>query len=639
MARNLKIASVVVDLVANSARYVQELKKANAQSKRWSRDVKQSFASATRNIAGLAAGYLGVTSAVEAFNKSLANAKEIETLSRMAGASVEEFQSAAYAAHQYGITAEQLGDISKDVADKLGDFIATGGGEFKDFFENVAPQVGLTAQELQHLSGPQILLRVKQAMEQANIPMKQQIFYLEAIANDASKLAPLLADNGAEMQRLTDEYNTMDVALSTTDIKVLKDMNVAFENAGKQARALSDTIVISLSGAMTTLAEKSAEFFRLARENYENAPKLSLEFKAGALNKQVRDAEALINNLRETIAAAKQEGATASQIMGAGVATGRLAEEEKRLTGLRQQLAGINAELAAMEQQPVSDAINQAVRDATPAIDPKVYQDSQLLLSDLTRQLSTQEQLINQRYVEQVNKINSLVLTEQQIQAAGYTSLLQLQSDYLLQADAAREESLLKLQTDTKAATSAAAASYQELSNAVSLQTQVMQQAATSWSTQFSSELANMVMKGKMDFGRLAESIINDMIRMAVQATIVKPLMAGIFSFMGIPMLAKGGPVQAGGTYLVGEQGPEIFSPRQSGRIIPNEQIGGGETRVIINNAPGHTAETKTTRTPEGDVVQVFIKQIDSHLNEQISRGQGIAKSFESRYALTRKSF
>jgi hypothetical protein len=39
---------------------------------------------------------------------------------------------------------------------------------------------------------------------------------------------------------------------------------------------------------------------------------------------------------------------------------------------------------------------------------------------------------------------------------------------------------------------------------------------------------------------------------------------------------AQGGPVMSGRPYLVGERGPEIFSPRTSGAIIPNDRIGGG---------------------------------------------------------------
>lgn len=49
---------------------------------------------------------------------------------------------------------------------------------------------------------------------------------------------------------------------------------------------------------------------------------------------------------------------------------------------------------------------------------------------------------------------------------------------------------------------------------------------------------------------------------------------------------AEGGPVQSGSAYLVGEQGPELFSPRTSGSIIPNYALasGGGLTINISGN-------------------------------------------------------
>jgi hypothetical protein len=53
----------------------------------------------------------------------------------------------------------------------------------------------------------------------------------------------------------------------------------------------------------------------------------------------------------------------------------------------------------------------------------------------------------------------------------------------------------------------------------------------------------------------------------------------------------KGGPVWADGTFLVGEKGPELFTPSTSGRIIPNHLLdptGGGGNRgaVTINYSP-----------------------------------------------------
>ncbi|NNC09153.1 hypothetical protein HJC10_40825 [Corallococcus exiguus] len=40
---------------------------------------------------------------------------------------------------------------------------------------------------------------------------------------------------------------------------------------------------------------------------------------------------------------------------------------------------------------------------------------------------------------------------------------------------------------------------------------------------------------------------------------------------------AAGGPVRASQAHLVGELGPDLFIPSSSGRIVPNEALGGGE--------------------------------------------------------------
>lgn len=47
---------------------------------------------------------------------------------------------------------------------------------------------------------------------------------------------------------------------------------------------------------------------------------------------------------------------------------------------------------------------------------------------------------------------------------------------------------------------------------------------------------------------------------------------------------AGGGSVMGGGTYLVGEQGPELFTPRNNGNIIPNGALGGDRINITINS-------------------------------------------------------
>lgn len=60
---------------------------------------------------------------------------------------------------------------------------------------------------------------------------------------------------------------------------------------------------------------------------------------------------------------------------------------------------------------------------------------------------------------------------------------------------------------------------------------------------------------------------------------------------LGAIFKADGGPVKAGGSYIVGERGPELFTPRSSGMITPNHALG-GSTNVIVNvDASGSSVE------------------------------------------------
>jgi hypothetical protein len=71
--------------------------------------------------------------------------------------------------------------------------------------------------------------------------------------------------------------------------------------------------------------------------------------------------------------------------------------------------------------------------------------------------------------------------------------------------------------------------------------------------------------------------------------------LAGIFEsggFAGVPLVgqlsqltgrASGGPVNAGQTYVVGENGPELFRSSTSGTIVPNGALGGGAQRLELD--------------------------------------------------------
>ena len=72
---------------------------------------------------------------------------------------------------------------------------------------------------------------------------------------------------------------------------------------------------------------------------------------------------------------------------------------------------------------------------------------------------------------------------------------------------------------------------------------------------------------------------------------------------------ANGGPVQGGTSYLVGEKGPEIFTPGISGGITPNHALGGGTSVVVNVDASGSSVEGDEDRGRElGRLISVAVQ-------------------------------
>ena len=75
------------------------------------------------------------------------------------------------------------------------------------------------------------------------------------------------------------------------------------------------------------------------------------------------------------------------------------------------------------------------------------------------------------------------------------------------------------------------------------------------------------------------------------------------------PNRANGGAVKGGGSYIVGERGPELFSPGVSGMITPNEMLG-GSTNIVVNvDASGSSVEGDEEQGRElGRMISVAIQ-------------------------------
>ncbi len=104
--------------------------------------------------------------------------------------------------------------------------------------------------------------------------------------------------------------------------------------------------------------------------------------------------------------------------------------------------------------------------------------------------------------------------------------------------------------------------------------------------TSVSNTIARAAVSGRSAIGQLTAAILADFERIAASQFIVRPVSNLVSSVIGslLPIAgarAIGGPVMGGESYLVGERGPELFTPAGNGAITPG--VNGARPQVVVN--------------------------------------------------------
>ncbi len=263
----MAIATLSIDLEARLAQLESDMGKAGRISEQAAARITAAFEKTKAVAVGLGSAFGGIALAYELKEfvvKSAEAAAQIERLSKLSGASTNEFQRYAAGAKSAGMDIDKFADVMKDVQDKIGDFLSTGGGELKDFFEQVAPRVGVTADQFRNLSGPQALQLFYSTLERANVGSKEMVFFLESIANDASALTPLLRNNGAGFAELAAKAEAAGAIMSD---KLVKD-GVALNNQLKELQQHFDGAANSINSVMIPAINNLSREFKAGLEAF-----------------------------------------------------------------------------------------------------------------------------------------------------------------------------------------------------------------------------------------------------------------------------------------------------------------------------------------------------------------------------------
>lgn len=239
------------------------------------------FKSAAGNMkkVGRAAAIAGtaiaaMSAAAVAIVKNQANAtRSTRAYADALGVSIENMSRFEHAFSIVGIEAEKSGDILKDVAEKIGDAYANNAGEAKESLE----ALGISIAEINQLTPDQQLFRIAEGLEQIGT-RGEKIQILEALANDASKLLPLLDDNAAGLRELAAEADATGRTLTSMEADALAKSDRALKRLDASFIALKQTMAVELSAPIENVigwfndwipaalrkAEKAIEFLTAA---------------------------------------------------------------------------------------------------------------------------------------------------------------------------------------------------------------------------------------------------------------------------------------------------------------------------------------------------------------------------------------
>lgn len=254
------VGDIAVQVGADVSPLQRSMGKASGSIRGFESDAQKMAQNFVKVGATVATASAAVATAVFAMaREASAAATNINNLSTLAGIGTTDFQKYAAASKTVGIEQEKLADILKDVNDKFGDYMATGAGPLADFFENIAPKIGVTADQFARLSGPEALQLYVSSLEQAGVSQQQMTFYMEALASDATALVPLLRDNGAAMRDLGRAAENAGRVMS-------EDTIASGVELGRVLTDISETLRTSVNEAVLENAEDLQELARITAE-------------------------------------------------------------------------------------------------------------------------------------------------------------------------------------------------------------------------------------------------------------------------------------------------------------------------------------------------------------------------------------
>ena len=570
MARKT-IGSLNTAITADAQQYVNEFKRAQ----RATSDGVSSIATSLASLGGALGASLGI-GAVLSFGKSIVDlGSQITDLSMVANMGTSEFQAIALTAMDSGLAFEQTAKAAENMRSKIED-AAKGNAAAVETFKTL----NLSAAGLKALAPERqwevIATAIANAKDsQAAMNAATDIFGAK-IAPKLRETLALLASEGFDAL----SKSTKSLQFSPEQLKTLDEAGDQMARLWHYTKLIGATLITGKGQAATTNAEQQALLEKRIA---------SFEKHGAGSTKAANDYRTALKRLQDTAAATKIVSEAATETAAA----------EKKMSDAANQAAMKEGERAAQFDTDLADraiASKQAARVESflqLTLQKAIAGTSAATIKLTEEQVALGEKMEEAalsplaRYTKEIERVNGL-------EEAGIIT-----TDAAAHAIGVAGEAYVKAEGDLEDYASrvrAAADDHTKFSKSGDEFSQQMEQMWGRVADNAADAMAEILLNGENTFEELGRVIVKTMLSAAIKAQLIMPLMNFIGGTNGImPGLfgnfagarAGGGPVTGGKSYLVGEEGVEMFSPSTSGTITPNRTLanagGGGGDSLVFN--------------------------------------------------------
>lgn len=596
------VATLTVDLFANTARFVSEMGKAQKSAKDFGREAL-TLKSLTRELGvGIGVG------AFVAFTKSAGDAAEktVQLADRLR-ISTGELQAVQYAAEQSGVPFEALSGAISKLYKNL-DGIASGASDAAEPLR----RLGIDAATFVNLGLEQQLEALAKGFENVNDPAAATAIAVGLFGKSGAELIPFFEQGAAGIQELTDKFRDLGLELDRGTLEKLDASADSLDDLGRIIKTQASVAVAEFSELLSGLVETLAAAAQLI------GPVVTFAFKtfsgvvqaggavlsyfasvlAGILSKlpivgkAFDDAADFLNELSNRYAQAAESS------LSYAIGLGKVADAQERVAKTRPDGSSANPfDLGEVVSSSNNKASKAQERARLEAIDALAFDVSKISGRRI------EESQLDSLYA------GFLAATRTAAEKAGdeFGSLV-AQLDELFKRgviDATEYNRRIAEITD------------RYLSDVVVDQRKIAEEVSSGW-VEEAGRISDAFADRFLELRGSAKDLLRDLVRIFLQSQLRNAITSlfgsgGAFGAGGIVGAigtlfgggrATGGPVSAGKIYRVNENTPrsEYFAPSVDGMILRADQVqgsGGGRNVTIVQNIDARGSDSGVlTRLP-----------------------------------------